>query len=236
MKEELYLESYDNLNLKEVKKNFDYGDRCLLDYLEKFIPDHQNSELRKLYVDVSAYNEIYANGWTINELFKMGKEDEYWKKRARNFIKQYNVKETEYDEHCTFFDKYTELRDSLLDNLGIDIRLLEMDIDKIPEKGFMDGEIINSGNELDEEHSYTVGRILNMCHCVELHYYKGRATLEYGTKLAPDYWESDVEEIDWFNKKMSDDEIIEKLEQEFKEYFGEEEFILMTINDKEFIF
>ena len=52
------MESYDNLNLKEVKKNFDYGDRCLLDYLEKFIPDHPDSELRKLYIDVSAYNEI----------------------------------------------------------------------------------------------------------------------------------------------------------------------------------
>lgn len=231
------MESYDNLNLKEVKKNFDYGDRCLLDYLEKFIPEHSNSELKKLYIDVCAYNEIYANGWTINELFKMGKEDEYWTKRAENFIKQYNVKESEYDEYSDFFDKYTKLRDSLLDELGIDTNLLKMDIDKIPEKGFIDKLIINSSDELDEEHSYTVARVLNMCHCVELHYDEGNATIEYGTRLAPDYWESEIEEIEWFNKDMMDDEIIEKLDQLFKEYFGEEEFILQTsFDDKEMEF
>ena len=225
------MERYDNLNLKEVKKNFDYGDRCLLDYLEKFIPEHSNNDLKKLYTDVSAYNEIYANGWTINELFKMGKEDEYWTKRAENFIKQYNVKKTEYDEYSVFFDKYTKLRDSLLDELGIDTNLLEMDIDKIPEKGFIDKLIINSSNELGEEHSYTVARVLNMCHCVELHYDDGNATIEYGTKLAPDYWESEIEEIEWFNKNMTDDEIIEKLDQLFKEYFGDKEFVLKTSSD-----
>lgn len=226
------MECYEEISLKEIKKNYDYGDRCLLDYLKQFIPNSPSDELNELYVDVSNYNEIYANGWTLNTLFEMGKEDKYWKDRAENFIKKYNVSKAEYDEYSAFFDKYKQLLDDLLINLGIDNSILEMELDKIPEKGFIDIDVLTSTNDLDEEHSFTVARVMNMCHCVELHYYNGEATIEYGRKLKHDYWESDVDDVEWFNKKMNDDEVIDKLELLFKDYFGENEFVLDGDNNE----
>lgn len=224
---------YEELNLKEIKKNYDYGDLSLLEYLKDFIPNNENDELNKLLKDVLNYNEIYANGWTINTLFEMGKDDEYWKNRAEHFIKKYNVRETEYGEYSVFFDRYKELFNDLLTNMGIDNHVLDMEINKIPEKGFIDIDVLTSTSELDEEHSFTVSRVMNLCHCVELHYYKGEATVEYGTKIKYDYWESDIDDIEWFNKNMNDGEVINKLKDLFIDYFGEEEYVLMSSNDKE---
>ena len=224
---------YEEMNLKEIKKNYDYGDLSLLEYLKDFIPKEENDELNKLFNDVLNYNEIYANGWTINTLFEMGKDDEYWKNRAENFIKKYNVKEVEYDEYSAFFDRYKELFHDLLTNMGIDDSILEMDINKIPEKGFIDIDVLTSINDLDEKHSFTVARVMNLCHCVELHYCKGKATVEYGRKIKYDYWESVVDDVDWFNKDMTDDEVIRKLEDLFKDYFGENEYISIPVTDVE---
>lgn len=64
-----------------------------------------------------------------------------------------------------------------------------------------------------------------MCHCVELHYCDGKTTIEYGYRIKPDYWENEIYEVEWFNKNMSYDEMFKKLENLFKNYFGEEEFI-----------
>lgn len=224
--------NYEELNLKELKKNYDYGDICMLEYLKKFIPDNPNDEINKLFIDVCNYNEIYANGWTINNLFEMGKDDKYWIDRANNFIKKYNISKAEYDEHSAFFDKYKDLLDTLLTNMGINTNILEMDIKKIPEKGFIDGETLTSTKELDEENSFTVARILNFCHCVELHYYKGEATIEYGTKINYDCWKNEIEDADWFDKKMSDEEVCNKLDELFKDYFGEEEFVIQGENNE----
>lgn len=224
--------NYEELNLKELKKNYDYGDICMLEYLKKFIPDNPNDEMNKLFIDVCNYNEIYANGWTINNLFEMGKDDKYWIDRANNFIKKYNVSKTEYDEYSAFFNKYKDLLDTLLTNMGINTNILEMDIKKIPEKGFIDAETLTSTKELDEENSFTVARILNFCHCVELHYYKGEATIEYGTKINYDCWENEIEDANWFDKKMSDEEVCNKLNELFKDYFGEEEFVIQGENNE----
>ncbi len=211
------------LSFKELKEEYDGGDSCMLNYLKDFIPD--NSELEDLYCDVCNYNEIYANGWTINDLFEMRKEeDEYWTKRANYFIKKYYVKESEYNEFSDFFDKYTELRDKLLDELGIDLNVLENDISQIADKGIVEGDIICNIKNLDEENSYTVARVLNFCHCVELHYSSGEATVEYGTKIAHDYWESVIEDASWFNREMSEEDMMKKLDELFIEEFGKEEF------------
>ena len=72
----------------------------------------------------------------------------------------------------------------------------------------------------------TVARILNNCHCVELHYNEGEPTIEYGIKINYDYWESIVEDAYWFSKKITENELLNKLEELFKDYYGEEEYIL----------
>lgn len=220
------MKDYEDLNLKELKQNYDYGDRCLLDYLRQFIPEDPDDEINELYTEVSDYNEIYANGWTIEKLFEMGNEDKYWTTRAENFIKKYNISKDEYSEYSTFFDKYLMLRDTLLNDMGIDDSILDMEVDEIPEKWFITNEVLTSIDELDEENSFTVARVMNLCHCVELHYYDGEAIIEYGTKKGYYYWENNIEEAEWFNKSMSDCEVLDKLEQLFKEYFGEKEFVL----------
>ena len=220
------MENLYELNLKEVKRNYDYGDLCLLNYLKNFIQENENDTLYQLYKDVYNYNEIYANGWTINKLFEIGKEDNYWIERANNFINKYNIKETEYDEYSAFFDKYIELRNKLLNNLGIEEYILDMDINKIPNKGFIRFDIITDINDLNDEDNFTVARILNNCHCVELHYNEGEPTIEYGIKINYDYWESIVEDANWFSKKITENELLNKLEELFKDYYGEEEYIL----------
>lgn len=205
------------IDLKEVRKNYDLGDLCLLEYLKDYIPDN----LDELYKDIMNYNEIYANNWTIKDLFKMGKQDAYWINRANSFIKKYNVPEKDYGNFDKYFSKYMELRNELFDELGIDYYLdSDISIDKIPSTGFLDGDIITNPKEMNDEGSYTVARVMNFGNSVELHYSKGQATIEYGYKITHDYWESVVEEIDWFNKDMSEDLISEKLFNLFEEYFG----------------
>ena len=72
------------LDVKKFKENYDLGEFCMLEYLKDYIPN----DLEDLYTDVMNYNEIFCNDWTINKLFEMGKEDNYWISKANNFIKK----------------------------------------------------------------------------------------------------------------------------------------------------
>ena len=74
---------------------------------------------------------------------------------------------------------------------------------------------------MEEDKSYTVARVINNKNCVELHYTDGIATIEYGTKQDDNSWESIIEEILWFDKNQSKDEIISKLEELFEEEYLE---------------
>ena len=80
-------------------------------------------------------------------------------------------------------------------------------------------ETITSVHSLDEEHSFTVARVIDNQYCVELHYFNNKATVEIGTKVRDDYWESIVEDADWFNKDLSDNEVISKLSEIFSDNF-----------------
>lgn len=207
------------INLKKVREEYDSGDIFMLEYIEDYISD----DLKDLYSDVMNYNEIYANSWTIKDLFKMGEEDKYWLERANNFISKYNIPKEDYGEYYKYFEKYMELRNKLLDELGIDNRYFDNDIsiDDIPENGFYEGEIITNPKEFMEGNSYTVARVRNFGHCVELHYCDGEATIEYGDKIIHNYWESAIEGADWFNVNMSEEEITNKLWRLFDNYYGE---------------
>lgn len=183
----------------------------MLEYLKPFIP----KEFEELYQDILNYNEIYANGWDINTLYEMGKEDSYWKERADYFVKKYNIEEKDYD--TDFLDKYFQLRDDLLDKLGIEDYVFDEKND-FDSDGYIESEIITSTNDLDEKNSFTVARVINFNHCIELHYTNDKAYLEYGQKINYDYWENEKVNIQWFNKSMSDDEVLDKLCELFENY------------------
>ncbi|MBO5183370.1 MAG: hypothetical protein J6B64_03115 [Bacilli bacterium] len=211
-----------DLNLKEFRKNYDYGDLCMLDYLKRFLSKEMSADLHELYNMVYDYNEIYANGWTIENLLDLGMDDPYWNYRAKNFIKKYNIPKTDYSEYSKYFEKYNELKTRLLDEFGIEDKYLDFNvsIDDIPEEGFYEFETITKPQDIQEDYSYTVARVRNFGHCVELHYYNGNATIEYGDKITNDYWENVVDSADWFNKNMTEEEILNKLDELFKEYYG----------------
>lgn len=206
------------INLKEFRDNYECGDFAMLEYIKDYLSD----DLQNLYDDVINYNEIYANDWTINDLFNMGKEDKYWIDRANNFITKYNIPKDDYNEFGKYFEKYIELRNTLLNELGLDDRYLDQDksVDDIPENGFYESEIITNSKDVREGYSYTIARVGNFGYCTELHYCDGEATVEYGYKINHNYWEKYVEDANWFNINMSENQITEKLWELFDNCFG----------------
>ncbi len=82
--------------------------------------------------------------------------------------------------------------------------------------------LVDDIKSMEDDQSYTVARVINGINCVELHYVDGEATLEYGNRVSENEWKSDIEEIDWFNKDLSEEEIADKLWDLFNYYYGEE--------------
>lgn len=74
-------------------------------------------------------------------------------------------------------------------------------------------------NELNDEDSFTVARVINGINCVELHYNNGVATIEYGTRVSDDEWEDKEEAATWFNKSMDENSIYDQLMTLFKKEF-----------------
>ena len=206
------------INLKKFRDSFDSCDLTMLDYIKDYI----TPDLEELYYEVLEYNEIYANGWTIQELFKMGKNDSYWIERAEKFIKKHNVPKKDYNEYTKYFDDYCSLRNKLLEELGL-YRYIDDDltIDKIPKHGFLESDTMTRVKDIKEGNSYTVARVMNFGNCIELHYYpNGTAEIECGYKYSHGYWKSVIKEAPWFNLKMTDKEISEKLYNIFEKEFG----------------
>lgn len=127
------------------------------------------------------------------------------------------------------FTDIEELTNENLEEVSQDfIDNLEEETDKIIRKSeFANPEdyeayfVIDDIKNMEEDKSYTVARVVNNKNCVELHYTDGIATIEYGTKQDDNSWESIIEEILWFDKNQSKDEIISKLEELFEEEYLE---------------
>lgn len=81
-------------------------------------------------------------------------------------------------------------------------------------------DMVTPLENINNEDSFTVARVIDDKYCVELHYYKEKSTIEYGTKVNENKWENNVEEIDWFDKNMSEEEISKKLNSLFENYYG----------------
>ena len=100
-------------------------------------------------------------------------------------------------------------------------------------------EVFVSPKDIKEGESYTVARVLEGKYCVDLHYcstYKPSATIEYGIKDDSGNWQIEVEEIDWFNKKLTNDYILVRLNNLYNDKFLNiklTEKVLLPISSKE---
>ena len=75
---------------------------------------------------------------------------------------------------------------------------------------------------LNNKDSFTIARVIDGLHCIELDISNGVSTIEKGIRLEEDYWESEIEEINWFNFDMAEEEIADRLWKLFDYNFGEE--------------
>ena len=83
-------------------------------------------------------------------------------------------------------------------------------------------EMVTSPKEIMEGISYTVARVVHNGYCAELHYCSDTgASVEYGTKTSHDMWENEVEDASWFNKDLSDDYILNRLNCLYDEEFSD---------------
>ena len=81
-------------------------------------------------------------------------------------------------------------------------------------------ETLTKVKDIKEGVSYTVACVVENGYCVELHYDSDDgATIEYGTKLSYDYWENEIEKAEWFNKNLTDDYVLKRLECLYEEHF-----------------
>lgn len=82
-------------------------------------------------------------------------------------------------------------------------------------------EIVTSLSEIDDQHSYTVARVVEEGYSVELHYDKGKSYVEYMTEVSIGNWDGRYEDVEWFNPNLSEKYILAKLKVLYKEEFGE---------------
>lgn len=93
-------------------------------------------------------------------------------------------------------------------------------------------EIVTSIKDIKYGCSYTVARVVDNGYSVELHYNQnGKSTIEYGVKMSYDFWENVVEEIDWFNLKLDDNYVLNKLECMYEEKFSTKDLTDIQIEE-----
>ena len=82
-------------------------------------------------------------------------------------------------------------------------------------------ETVTSTKDIKYSCPYTIARVVDNGYSVELHYdSNGKSTIEYGVKMSYDYWENEIEEIDWFNPKLDDTYVLDRLECIYEEKFS----------------
>lgn len=81
-------------------------------------------------------------------------------------------------------------------------------------------EIVTSPINIQDNGSYTIARVVEEGKCAELHYCDGESTVEYMTETSPGEWHGRIEDVDWFNLKLSDDYILSKLSVLFNEEYN----------------
>lgn len=83
----------------------------------------------------------------------------------------------------------------------------------------IDFETITKIEELDDDNYYTVARVMNDNNCIELHSNNGNIHVEIGTKVNDNEWENEFEDAPWFNKTLSNQDVLDKLYEIYNEKF-----------------
>ena len=84
-------------------------------------------------------------------------------------------------------------------------------------------EIVTPLNELDISHHFTVARSMENDKCVELHYNDGHASIEITQRVDENTWEEiDTIKAKWFNPKMSENKLLNRIDRLYERYFEPE--------------
>ena len=153
--------------------------------------------------------------WKDGEDVSVHKDNSFYKffkniTEAKNHFKNLN-----YD--MDFKNKYIAETGCVVDEYDISKR---KELEDWKEEPYFD--LLTNLNKINEKDSFTIARVINGVNCVELHYVEGKATIEYGTRIKQDEWESTVEDIDWYNTNMTEEDISNKLWELFDYHYGEE--------------
>ncbi len=80
-------------------------------------------------------------------------------------------------------------------------------------------ETITPIKDVTDDEYYTIARVMSDSNCVELHSNNGKIHIEIGTKLSEDNWENELEDAKWFNKDLTDEQVLTKLKEIFDNKF-----------------
>lgn len=198
-----------------------------------------NKESVDIYINTINFLDIVGkkmmdNGWCKNEktgyLSKDNRKIKF--ETDQDHITSIYIYDflVDWDKFCENKDEYEKIYEndevacvSMYVSKNSNINKMIRDLENAPLKEIVaECETITKIEDLDEKHSFTVARIINNTNCVELHYFKGEATVEYGEKISDSEWENTIQDVDWFNKNMTDEEVLDKLEMLFTEYENNE--------------
>lgn len=80
-------------------------------------------------------------------------------------------------------------------------------------------EIITDVFNIDDKNYFTIARVIENDKCVELHYNNGIASVEFGRKDKNNLWYDEIEEVKWFNRNLTNEQVLRILNKKFNEYF-----------------
>ena len=237
LKELIRLDRYFNTEEKEKYQEWlknDYeNEKWMLDRGLKTDNSTQLYEIQNIEKNYKLSNGNYFHFHTNEEGYYYSIYDKYGVEQDEGLLEYSDNVENQtlmgIRKRLAEFTDIEELTNENLEEVSQDfIDNLEEETDKIIRKSeFANPEdyeayfVIDDIKNMEEDKSYTVARVINNKNCVELHYTDGIATIEYGTKQDDNSWESIIEEILWFDKNQSKDEIISKLEELFEEEYLE---------------
>lgn len=91
------------------------------------------------------------------------------------------------------------------------------------EKDGKDFQTITKVEDITEDKYHVIARIMNDNNCVEFISDEGELKLIIGTKADDESWNNVIESTDWFTKNLTDKEVLDKLEEIFKDNFNLEQ-------------
>lgn len=167
------------------------------------LEENENTENSILFSNDDKYLYRLGDHVFIND-------EEYIIQSIENFnVFLYNPSYPQGSIHLSIVELENHLmKDNLNNHLKVDYSKDEIDL-----------ETITKIEELDDDNYYTVARAMSDNNCVELHSNKGNIHIEIGTKVNDNEWENEFEDASWFNKNLSNQDILDKLYEIYNEKF-----------------